>query len=151
MAESSRYLHLIERRVGRMDGMDCYTCLQMAERKPDLQQEGLTQTCLLCNNQYCEEHKGKEEGVCGMIGHNTYASNPRHQARHAPVELFSSLEARERKLGATQTVHSEDTFLNGQHSRAGHHDCMLTSQQSLSTPLKLLARSQRVTSHLMSD
>lgn len=102
MAESSRYLSLVERRAGRMDGMDCYTCLQMAERKPDLQQEGPTKTCLLCNNQYCEMHKGEEEGVCEMKGHNTYASSSRHQARHAPVELFSSLQARERKLGTIQ-------------------------------------------------
>lgn len=53
--------------------------------------------CVLCNNPFCERHKGSDEGVC-EIKHETYYNNPAHRHRHAPVETFPSLQAREKTL-----------------------------------------------------
>lgn len=93
MAESSRYLRFLDERDATKPAMDCYVCLQMAQRKPLKQQTTPSKACLLCNNPFCEEHKG--------IGHEKYYGDPAHRAPHAPVELFPSLQAREQKLGVT--------------------------------------------------
>ncbi len=95
MASSSRYLALLANRSP--SGPDCYVCLQIAQRKPIIQ-EGPTTTCLLCNNPYCETHKGHEDGTCN-INHVTYYGKTKHRARHAPVEIFPSIEARKRRFG----------------------------------------------------
>lgn len=77
---------------------DCYVCLQMQLRKPQLKQDGPSTTCLLCNNPFCETHKGGDEGVC-EIDHVTYCGKPKHRARHAPVEIYTTLAARRERLG----------------------------------------------------
>ncbi len=95
MASSSRYLALL---ANRSPGdPDCYLCLQIAQRKP-ITQDGPTTTCLLCNNPYCETHKGHEDGTCN-INHVTYYGKTKHRARHAPIEIFPSMEARKRRFG----------------------------------------------------
>ncbi len=78
--------------------MDCYVCLQMLKHKPQHKQEGSSETCILCDNPFCEKHKGKYKGVC-EINHITYCSKPKHKAQHAPVEIFPTLAARRKKLG----------------------------------------------------
>lgn len=95
MASSSRYLTLLANRPPSVP--DCYVCLQIAQRK-SITQDGLTTTCLLCNNPYCINHKGYEDGTCN-INHATYYGKTEHRARHAPVEIFPSMEARKRRLG----------------------------------------------------
>ena len=96
---SSRYLRLLSDQPSDKAPMDCYICIQIAQRKHQLQQDGPSKTCLLCNNPFCENHKGSDEGVC-EIGHEKYYSNPAHRARHAPVKIFPSLAERQKKLGA---------------------------------------------------
>ena len=78
--------------------MDCYVCIQMVQRKSEWKQEGPSKTCLLCNNPFCEKHRGKDEGVC-EIGHVKYYNNLSHRARHAPVEIFPTLEAMKERIG----------------------------------------------------
>ena len=98
MAETSRYLNILKRQ--NLDGSpeDCYVCCQMRERKGYRNQEGPTKRCLLCNNPYCDTHKGRIEGVC-EINHRTYCSKESHRRRHAPVEIYVSMEARQKALG----------------------------------------------------
>lgn len=97
MDQSSRYLRLLEEQAPQDSKVDCYVCIQVVQRKPDWKQEGSTKICLLCNNPYCEKHRGKDEGTC-EIGHVKYYENPNHRARHAPVEIFPSLEVRKEKM-----------------------------------------------------
>lgn len=101
MPQSSRYLDVLElqQELGLDDPRkNCYVCAQMMLRKPNWKQSGLSTTCLLCNNPFCELHKGKEDGVC-EIKHQTYCSKPEHKLRHAPVPIYVSLEERRKALG----------------------------------------------------
>ena len=98
MASLSRYLPLLDDRVLSNLKMTCYVCIQTVQLQPEWKQEGPSKTCLLCNNPFCEKHKGKDKGVC-EIGHEEYFDNPDHHAQHAPVKIFPTLEARNEKLG----------------------------------------------------
>lgn len=98
MPEPSRYLALCEQQNLTDSSNNCYICAQMRQRKPSLKQAGLSRICLLCNNPFCERHKGEEDGVC-QLKHATYCSKQEHKDRHAPVEIFVSMEARRRALG----------------------------------------------------
>ena len=100
MDQPSTYLRLLDERTPDNSKMNCYVCVQAVQRKPELKQEGPSKTCLLCNNPYCQKHKGKDEGVC-EIGHVNYYENPENRARHSPVEIFPSLEARKEKMAHT--------------------------------------------------
>jgi hypothetical protein len=61
--------------------LPCYICDQMHSRKPDkhgnLQTSGSTQTCVLCNRDFCEVHKGTSDRVC-EINHITYFAKHRN-------------------------------------------------------------------------
>lgn len=46
----------------------------MRLRKPHLKDTLQTQLCLLCNQAFCLDHRGKENGVC-EINHETYYRN----------------------------------------------------------------------------
>lgn len=94
MTQDSRYLTLLAKRSA--GDPDCYVCLQIAQRKA-VTQGTHCRTCLLCNNPYCETHKGSDDGTCN-INHRTYYSKPKHRARHASVEIFPSIEARRQRL-----------------------------------------------------
>jgi len=108
MASTSRYSTLLAKRSP--GDPDCYVCLQIAQRKA-ITQYGPTTTCLLCNNPYCETHKGRADGTCN-INHVTYYGKTKHQTRHAPVEIFPSMEARKRRFGGdgfqTSATEEED-------------------------------------------
>jgi len=121
MASSSRYLTLLANRS--LGDPDCYVCLQIAQRKP-VTQDGPTKTCLLCNNPYCKTHKGYEDGTCN-INHVTYYGKTKHRSRHAPVEIFPSMEARKRRFGgdalqtsATQEEDEGERRIEGQAKKA---------------------------------
>lgn len=77
---------------------NCYVDAQMRLRKPGWKQTGFSRTCLLCNSPFCDAHKGKEQGVC-ETNHFTYCGKQEHIDRHAPVQIFVSLEARRKALG----------------------------------------------------
>jgi hypothetical protein len=52
---------------------ECFVCERMRERKP-VKSEGILQTCLLCDRDFCEMHKGTELQVC-EINHISYYRN----------------------------------------------------------------------------
>lgn len=85
----------------RKNTMDCYICRQMSVRKPQHKQDGPSKICLLCNNRFCEKHKGGDEGVCEM-NHDTYCSKTEHQELHAPVKIYTTLAERRERLGGVQ-------------------------------------------------
>ena len=72
----------------------CYVCLQMLQRKPSWQQSGSTKICLLCNNDYCDDHKSKDETGACEINHQTYCSKERHRLRHHPIRIFCNMNER---------------------------------------------------------
>lgn len=100
MPETERYLALSQLHDPSDPFDDCYVCARMRLRKPEWRQPGLSETCLLCNNRFCEKHKSPDglEGVCEM-NHQTYCSKQTHKEFHAPVKIFVSLEARREALG----------------------------------------------------
>ena len=51
------------------------------------------QKCLLCNRNFCEKHKGTDEGVC-EVNHGTY-----YQRHHRLPNVYPTLEARAEALG----------------------------------------------------
>ncbi len=106
MASPSRYLKLVDEPGAAKFAGDCHVCLEMAQGKPLKQQLTPAKTCQLCSNHFCENHKGKDSGVC-EIEHETYYNNPAHRTRHAPMEIFPSLEARAMRLGNTKSDPSE--------------------------------------------
>jgi len=67
----------------------------LKQRKPSLKQEGPAQKCLLCNNDYCDEHKSASVTLTCEINHETYCSKERHKVRHYPVCIFRNMEERE--------------------------------------------------------
>ena len=102
MPEPSRYLALYEQQYLTDPSNNCYVCAQIRQRKPDLKQTSLSNTCLLCNNPFCDAHKSKRDnGVC-EINHGKSCSDKRHVDRHAPTAIFVSLEARRMFLAAGQ-------------------------------------------------
>ncbi|EJT70139.1 hypothetical protein GGTG_12312 [Gaeumannomyces tritici R3-111a-1] len=86
----------------------CHICARMRARRPahvavlmgrwagevvegkhaHLETQGPVRDCILCARKYCEEHKGKDEGVC-EINHQTYWDN--HKRRVPEGTIFSSL------------------------------------------------------------
>lgn len=83
--------------------MDCYVCIQVAQRQPQLPQYGPSKLCLLCDNLFCAKHKGKDEGVC-EINHETYYRRLDHRELHAPVEIFPTLEKLRERFGDVETA-----------------------------------------------
>ena len=71
----------------------------MRDRNPathgTLPKTDVDQTCLLCDRNFCEKHKGKEEGVC-EIYHETY------YRKHHPQTpaIFPNLAAYEAEVRA---------------------------------------------------
>lgn len=98
MSNTAHYLALGEEQDMSNPSNNCYVCSRMRIKKPFWKQTGLSRVCLLCNNPFCEFHKGEEDGVC-EINHDTYCSKKTHIDLHAPVKIFVSMEARRRALG----------------------------------------------------
>lgn len=99
MSKSSRYFSLRDEQDLTNSSNGCYVCAQMRTRKPNWKQIGISKTCLLCANPFCDSHKSKlEDGVC-EIDYKTYCSSQKHKDRHALVQIFTSLEARWQTLG----------------------------------------------------
>ncbi|KAK5279576.1 hypothetical protein LTR14_012339, partial [Exophiala xenobiotica] len=90
--QSSRYLQLLK--DSNANEISCYVWLQMVQRKALWKQEGPTQRCLLCNNEYCEKHKSLEQPHTCEINHETYCSSERHKSRHAPLPIFRNTTER---------------------------------------------------------
>ncbi|KAL7808737.1 hypothetical protein V8C44DRAFT_335230 [Trichoderma aethiopicum] len=52
----------------------CHVHKSMRVRKPHLQDKPPVMLCLLCDRPFCDEHKGKQYGVC-EVNHVTYYRN----------------------------------------------------------------------------
>jgi len=78
----------------------CYVCQRMRERKPELHAnlttEGVLQTCLLCNKDFCPKHGGHTESVC-EANHATYYR--KHSDRPG---VYPNMAARENALAAKE-------------------------------------------------
>lgn len=103
MANSALFLSLCEQQDMTDPSINCYVCSRMRQRKPEWKQAGLSRICLLCNNPFCDKHKGKDDGVC-EINHVTYCGKQEHKDLHAPVKIFKSLDARREALGEDSQV-----------------------------------------------
>lgn len=79
----------------------------MRATRPDkhgnLPKTDVDQTCLLCNRNFCEKHKGKEEDVC-EVNHETYYRNH----RHIPG-IFPDLPAFEAAMAAIDAMEDPET------------------------------------------
>ena len=107
--ETSRFRRLILNQAS--SNITCYVCLQMKQRKPSLEQDGPAEKCILCNNSYCDKHKSERVPMTCEINHETYCSNGKHKARHAPVCIFRNMREREAYLAS-----------NGENNVAGCKD-----------------------------
>jgi hypothetical protein len=67
---------------------ECFVCERMRERKP-VKSEGILQTCLLCDRDFCEMHKGAELQVCEINHISYYRNHP--QLHHG---IYPDLAAR---------------------------------------------------------
>lgn len=57
--------------------LECFVCERMRIGRPEKHGDrpaAPTQLCLLCDRNYCNDHKGNEDGVC-EINHTTYYRN----------------------------------------------------------------------------
>jgi len=91
--ETSRYMQL--KADAANSHITCYVCLQMLQRKSSLQQEGPTQKCILCNNDFCDKHKSTRLSNACEINHETYCGKEQHRRRHEPIHIFRNMEERE--------------------------------------------------------
>ncbi|WQF84031.1 hypothetical protein CDEST_09045 [Colletotrichum destructivum] len=80
--------------------LDCFVCERMRVGNPGKhgsRAAASTQRCLLCNRDFCNEHRGNEESVC-EINHQTYFRQ--HPDLHGKIyaTMQARLEAEEAKL-----------------------------------------------------
>lgn len=87
----------------------------MRQRKPQWKQEGTAQTCLLCNNKYCDKYKSLSVPETCELKHETYCTKEAHKQRHAPTRIFRNIQERDEWIAANgeTDVPAQGTAVNG--------------------------------------